>query len=78
MCGDAGVAEDIGRQLLVYGRRIPKAEMFARIDAVNADTIKAVADRFIYDQDLAICAMGDLQNLPDYTYFRRRTYWLRY
>lgn len=76
--GPTGVAEDIGRQLLVYGRRIPKAEMFARIDAVDAATIKAVADRFIYDQDIAICAMGDLQNLPDYTYFRRRTYWLRY
>lgn len=28
----------------------PQAELFARIDAVNADTIKAVADRFIYDQ----------------------------
>jgi hypothetical protein len=29
----------------VYGRRIPKAEMFARIDAVDADTVRAVADR---------------------------------
>ena len=74
----SGIAEDIGRQLLVYGRRIPKAEMFARIDAVDASTIKAVADRFIYDQDIAICAMGDIKELPDYTYFRRRTYWLRY
>lgn len=45
-----GAAEDIGRQLLAYGRRIPKAEWFARIDAVDADTIRAVADRFIYDQ----------------------------
>jgi mitochondrial-processing peptidase subunit beta len=34
----------------VYGRRVPKAEMFARIDAVDAATIRAVADRFIYDQ----------------------------
>jgi len=33
------VAESIGRELLVYGRRIPKAEMFARIDAVSADTV---------------------------------------
>ena len=74
----AGLAEDIGRQQLVYGRRIPKAEMFARIDAVDVDTIKAVADKFIYDQDIAIAAMGDTQNLPDYTWFRRRTYWLRY
>jgi len=27
---------------------------------------------------LAIAALGDTQNLPDYTYFRRRTYMLRY
>lgn len=62
----------------MYGRRVPKAELFARIDAVTPDTIKAVADRFIYDQDIAIAALGDTQNLPDYNYFRRRTYWLRY
>lgn len=48
--GCAGAAEDIGRQILAYGRRIPKAEMFARVDAVDGDTIRAVADRFIYDQ----------------------------
>lgn len=104
------VAEDIGRQLLVYGRRIPKAELFARIDAVDADTIQQVialivvdcrciighdtlqlhrvvghhtlqqqvADRFVYDQDLAMAAMGDTQFLPDYNFMRRRTFWLRY
>lgn len=64
--------------MLAYGRRIPKAEMFARIDAVDAKAIKGVADRFIYDQDIAVAAMGDLTFLPDYTFFRRRTYWLRY
>ena len=69
----AGVAEDIGRQLLVYGRRIPKAELFARIDAVDEETVKDVASRFIYDQELAIAAVGDCQNLPDYNWFRRRT-----
>lgn len=46
----AGTAEDIGRSLLVYGRRIPKSELFARIDAVDADTIKGVANRFFLDQ----------------------------
>eukprot|EP00884_Botryococcus_braunii_P002739 jgi/Botrbrau1/12466/Bobra.0169s0013.1 len=76
--GPSGSADDIGRSLLMYGRRIPKAELFARIDAVTPETIKAVADRFIYDQDIAISALGDTQNLPDYNYFRRRTYWLRY
>lgn len=67
------MAEDIGRQLLVYGRRIPKAELFARIDAVDEETVKDVASRFIYDQELAIAAVGDCQNLPDYNWFRRRT-----
>ncbi|CAK0746042.1 hypothetical protein CVIRNUC_001663 [Coccomyxa viridis] len=76
--GPGGVAEDIGRQLLVYGRRIPKAELFARIDAVDEETVKDVASRFIYDQELAIAAVGDCQFLPDYNWFRRRTYWLRY
>lgn len=37
-------------QLLTYGRRIPFAELFARIDAVDASTIKRVANRFIYDR----------------------------
>lgn len=37
-------------QLLTYGRRIPFAELFARIDAVDASTIKRVANRFIFDQ----------------------------
>uniref|UniRef100_A0A7N0T942 mitochondrial processing peptidase n=1 Tax=Kalanchoe fedtschenkoi TaxID=63787 RepID=A0A7N0T942_KALFE len=76
--GTSPIAEDIGRQLLTYGRRIPYAELFARIDAVNASTIKRVANRFIFDRDVAIAAMGPIQKLPDYNWFRRRTYWLRY
>lgn len=40
--------------------------------------VRAVADRFLYDQDLAIAAVGDTQFLPDYNWFRRRTYWIRY
>ncbi|XP_030481503.2 probable mitochondrial-processing peptidase subunit beta, mitochondrial [Cannabis sativa] len=76
--GTSPVAEDIGRQLLTYGRRIPFAELFARIDAVDTSTIKRVANRFIYDRDIAIAAMGPIQSLPDYNWFRRRTYWNRY
>ncbi|KAK9665259.1 hypothetical protein RND81_14G100800 [Saponaria officinalis] len=76
--GTSAVAEDIGRQLLTYGRRIPYAEMFARIDAVDASAVKRVANRFIYDRDVAIAAMGPVKTLPDYNWFRRRTYWNRY
>ncbi|GAB2232967.1 hypothetical protein Droror1_Dr00002180 [Drosera rotundifolia] len=76
--GTSPVAEDIGRQLLTYGRRIPFAELFARIDAVDASTLKRVANRFIHDRDIAIAATGPIQSLPDYNWFRRRTYWNRY
>ncbi|KAF3431561.1 hypothetical protein FNV43_RR26292 [Rhamnella rubrinervis] len=76
--GTTPIAEDIGRQLLTYGRRIPFAELMARIDAVDVDTVKHVANRFIFDKDIAIAAMGPIQGLPDYNWFRRRTYWLRY
>ncbi|KAK2989845.1 hypothetical protein RJ640_025504, partial [Escallonia rubra] len=78
MDGTSPVAEDIGRQLLTYGRRIPFAELFARIDAVDASTVKRVANRFIFDRDVAIAALGPIQSLPDYNWFRRRTFWLRY
>ena len=37
----SAAAEEIGRQLLTYGRRIPRAELFARIDAVDPATVKA-------------------------------------
>ncbi|XP_010550013.1 PREDICTED: probable mitochondrial-processing peptidase subunit beta, mitochondrial isoform X1 [Tarenaya hassleriana] len=78
MDGTSPIAEDIGRQLLTYGRRIPSPELFARIDAVDASTVKRVANRYIYDRDIAISAIGPIQGLPDYNWFRRRTYWNRY
>ncbi|KAE8661355.1 putative mitochondrial-processing peptidase subunit beta [Hibiscus syriacus] len=76
--GPSPIAEDIGRQLLTYGRRIPFVELFARIDAVDPSTVKRVANRFVYDRDMAISAIGPIQDLPDYNWFRRRTYWNRY
>ena len=33
------IAEDIGRQLLVYGRRIPLSELLLRLDAINIEEV---------------------------------------
>lgn len=77
MDGCAPVAEDIGRQLIFYGRRMTPAEIYARIDAVDASAVKAAANLYINDQDLALAATGPVYELEDYNWFRRRAYWLR-
>eukprot|EP00798_Chlamydomonas_sp_ICE-L_P020193 gene20193-26936_t len=65
-------AATIGRDLLVYGRPLPKVELLARIDAVDAKAINGVADRFVFDQDMAIASVGDVQFMPDMTWFRKK------
>merc|ERR1712151_1422345 len=67
------VAEDIGRQLLVYGRRIPISELSERIDAVDATELRRVAKRYLCDVDIAVTALGPLQQLPPISELRART-----
>lgn len=52
--GTSHVAEDIGRQLITYGRRISLAEAFHRIDDVTPDDLMRVANRIIWDQEIAV------------------------
>jgi len=76
--GHTNVAEDIGRQLLTYGRRMSPAEIFSRIDAITVDDVKATATKMINDQDHALAAVGGIHELPDYNWIRRHSYWIRY
>jgi processing peptidase subunit beta len=71
-------AEDIGRQILVYGRRMSNAEVFARIDAISTSEVRAAANKFINDEDHALAAVGPLMELPDYNRLRRLSVRLRY
>lgn len=75
--GSTPICEDIGRQLLTYGRRIPHHELESRIDAVDAETIKKVCTRYIYDRCPAVAAVGPIEELPDYQRIRSGMYWLR-
>lgn len=74
----SNVAEDIGRQMLTYGRRMSNAEMFARIDALTTEDIKKTANKIINDEDHALAAIGPIFELPDYNWIRRRSFWHRY
>ncbi|XP_078428140.1 putative mitochondrial-processing peptidase subunit beta, mitochondrial [Wolffia australiana] len=68
--GASSVAENNGRQLLSYGRVIPFPELFARIEAVDSQTIKQTARNFLINRDLAIAAIGPIDQLPDYSWFK--------
>jgi len=76
--GSTVVCEDIGRQMLTYGRRLHPTEVLRRIDAVDIAAVKAAANRFFWDRDFALAAIGPIYDLPDYNWIRRRTYSIRF
>jgi processing peptidase subunit beta len=75
--GSTPVCEDIGRQMLCYGRRIPINEIDARIDAVDAQTVRDVCTKYIYDRCPAVAGVGPIEQLPDYNRIRSAMYWIR-
>lgn len=75
--GTTPVCEDIGRQMLCYGRRIPLAELDQRIEMVDARAVMEVCNKYIYDRCLAVSAVGPIEALPDYVQLRSRQYWVR-
>ena len=78
MDGTSPNAEEIGRQMLAYGRRMPLAETFARIDAIDAADVTRVAEKVIWDQEIAFAGMGpNLKYVFDINGLRRGTFWNR-
>eukprot|EP00343_Euplotes_focardii_P008999 CAMPEP_0205824594 /NCGR_PEP_ID=MMETSP0206-20130828/21691_1 /ASSEMBLY_ACC=CAM_ASM_000279 /TAXON_ID=36767 /ORGANISM="Euplotes focardii, Strain TN1" /LENGTH=57 /DNA_ID=CAMNT_0053122847 /DNA_START=66 /DNA_END=239 /DNA_ORIENTATION=- len=55
-----------------------RAETLARIDAVDAAAVKACANRYFYDRDHCLAAVGNCHELQDYNFHRRRSYFLSY
>jgi len=70
--------EEIGKQLLNYGRRIHPLEWITRIESVDAAAVKRAANRFFYDRDHVCAALGPIWELPDYNYIRSRSYFARF
>lgn len=76
--GSTPICEEIGRQLLVYNRRLPLSELEERIEAVNANVIRKVCMKHIYDKCPAISAVGPVEQLPDYNRTRGRMWLARF
>ncbi len=73
----SAITEDIGRQVLAYGRRIGLPEVFTQIEAVDAGVVKRVASAYLYDRCPAVVGMGAIGSMPDYNRIRASTHWLR-
>lgn len=68
--GTTALAEDIGRQIVTTGRRMSPGEIERTIDAVTAENVMDFARRKIWDQDIAISAVGAIESLFDYARIR--------
>lgn len=58
--------EQLGRQQMIYGRHVPREEILAEIERVDAIAVMACAARLLSQSKLSIGAIGPLSGLPDY------------
>ncbi|KAH8831279.1 Metalloenzyme, LuxS/M16 peptidase-like protein [Flagelloscypha sp. PMI_526] len=68
--GSTATAEDIGRQLVTSGTRLTPIQIENAVDAVNVDQIKRVAQKYLWDKDFALAAIGPIDGLLDYSRIR--------
>lgn len=68
--GTTAVAEDIGRQIVTTGRRQTPQEVERSVNAVSVDDVKAWAQKYLWDKDVAIAALGPIEGLLDYQRIR--------
>ncbi|KAI1077420.1 mitochondrial-processing peptidase subunit beta [Whalleya microplaca] len=62
----SAVAEDIGRQIVTTGRRMNPGEIERIIDNITEKDVMDFANRKLWDQDVAISAVGSIEGLLDY------------
>ncbi|TFK48719.1 hypothetical protein OE88DRAFT_494179 [Heliocybe sulcata] len=68
--GTTAIAEDIGRQLVTSGRRMTPQQIENAVDAVTSADIQRVAQKYLWDQDISVAAVGSIEGLLDYNRIR--------
>ena len=68
--GTTAVAEDIGRQIVTTGRRMDPAEIERAINAITEKDVMRFAQKKLWDQDVAVSAVGSIEGLLDYNRIR--------
>jgi processing peptidase subunit beta len=68
--GTTAVAEDIGRQLITTGRRLSPEEVERSVNAITEKDVMSFAQRKLWDKDVAISGVGQIEALLDYNRIR--------
>lgn len=68
--GPTAVAKDIGTQIVSTGRRQSPEEIERTIDAITEKDVKAFAQKYLWDKDIVISALGSIEGLLDYQRLR--------
>jgi len=76
--GSTPTCEDIGRQMLCYGRRVPVDEMCRRISAISVEHLQEVCKKYLYDQCPAMVGVGPIEGLTEYNNLRSGMWRLRW
>lgn len=71
--GTTAVAEDIGRQIITTGRRLAAEDIERTVGQITQKDVMDFASRKIWDQDVAISAVGSIEGLLDYQRIRADT-----
>jgi len=72
--GSTPICEDIGRQLLCYGRRVPTNELESMINSVTTSSIKELMRKYFLNRPFAYTVVGGRRGWPTQDSVSR---WLR-
>ena len=68
--GTTAVAEDIGRQIVTTGRRLSPEEVERVVGAITEKDVMRFAQEKLWDRDIAVSAVGQIEGLFDYNRIR--------
>jgi len=68
--GNGTVCQDIGRQMLSYGKRLSPWEIDGLIEGVKSKDVMRVAGEYLYDREVAVVGYGPVEGLQDYNRIR--------
>lgn len=58
--------EDLGRQMIHFGRRVPLHEVYERVDAVTPESLRAAAEKYFSVVHPTVSCIGASSTLPQY------------